>query len=90
MDRFVDSVEKTLDLAQATVQPLKTRKRPDASTEELLIDAYNDALVITELYSLLKQCTDPMYHREDDEMVKKLRDYRKKLNFPEYSKKPVE
>lgn len=84
MNSFSQNLDNTLNLSEQITQPIKCVKKDGANIEynkETLMDAYIDALVLTELNSLLQSSMSNQYKQQDDPNVHKLQEYAKKLQI---------
>jgi hypothetical protein len=77
MDDFLRKTAAFRRLAEQTVQLLDFNKPPN----DLILDAWCNAVILTELQGLRRQITEENYNQEDDELYIKLNKYKKKLKL---------
>lgn len=84
MDKLIQRLDAFTRLSEQTAQPLRPADSIIDYSQESLVSAYTNILVLTELNSLLQQVTDEHYNRDQDEILQRLEACRAKFKFPKY------
>lgn len=84
MDKLIHRLDAFKRIAEQTAQPLRPADGVIDYSQETLLSAYTNILVLTDLNSVLQQVSDESYNPDQDEAVQRLEACRARIKFPKY------